>query len=116
MSDRMQVNLKMWLCQVRYQMKPYFYYQLIVVRFFFSSRRQHTSCALVTGVQTCALPISVDQDQLLMIADQIARPPAPRKKGDPAAGRTQRREQIGRASCRERLCQYVQISEVAVSL
>src|SRR3546814_12840941 len=25
--------------------------------FFFSSRRRHTSCALVTGVQTCALPI-----------------------------------------------------------
>src|SRR3546814_3908421 len=27
--------------------------------FFFSSRRGHTSCALVTGVQTCALPIYV---------------------------------------------------------
>src|SRR3546814_5521466 len=26
---------------------------------FFSSRRRHTRCALVTGVQTCALPISV---------------------------------------------------------
>src|SRR3546814_8604405 len=26
-------------------------------RFFFSSRRRHTSCALVTGVKTCALPI-----------------------------------------------------------
>src|SRR3546814_17265140 len=25
--------------------------------FFFSSRRRHTSCALVTGLQTCALPI-----------------------------------------------------------
>src|SRR3546814_6461639 len=35
--------------------------------FFFSSRRRHTRCALVTGVQTCALPIypflvSLDQD------------------------------------------------------
>src|SRR3546814_2935440 len=31
--------------------------------FFFSSRRRHTRCALVTGVQTCALPISqVDID------------------------------------------------------
>src|SRR3546814_1956796 len=29
----------------------YFYF------FFFSSRRRHTRCALVTGVQTCALPI-----------------------------------------------------------
>src|SRR3546814_2619209 len=26
--------------------------------FFFSSRRRHTRCALVTGVQTCALPIA----------------------------------------------------------
>src|SRR3546814_4101427 len=28
-----------------------------VIFFFFSSRRRHTRCALVTGVQTCALPI-----------------------------------------------------------
>src|SRR3546814_4643110 len=28
-----------------------------MVLVFFSSRRRHTSCALVTGVQTCALPI-----------------------------------------------------------
>src|SRR3546814_1154909 len=28
--------------------------------FFFSSRRRHTRCALVTGVQTCALPICQD--------------------------------------------------------
>src|SRR3546814_14359082 len=31
---------------------------LYVVVFFFSSRRRHTRCALVTEVQTCALPIS----------------------------------------------------------
>src|SRR3546814_10579645 len=29
----------------------------LVFVFFFSSRRRHTRCALVTGVQTCALPI-----------------------------------------------------------
>src|SRR3546814_11594951 len=29
----------------------------VFIFFFFSSRRWHTSCALVTGVQTCALPI-----------------------------------------------------------
>src|SRR3546814_13100322 len=29
-----------------------------MVFLFFSSRRRHTRCALVTGVQTCALPIS----------------------------------------------------------
>src|SRR3546814_3390562 len=28
--------------------------------FYFSSRRRHTRCALVTGVQTCALPICID--------------------------------------------------------
>src|SRR3546814_10839912 len=31
----------------------------LCVVFFFSSRRRHTRCALVTGVQTCALPISL---------------------------------------------------------
>src|SRR3546814_16596337 len=31
--------------------------------FFFSSRRRHTRCALVTGVQTCALPISLISPQ-----------------------------------------------------
>src|SRR3546814_5316933 len=30
---------------------------ILSVIFFFASRRRHTSCALVTGVQTCALPI-----------------------------------------------------------
>src|SRR3546814_3340374 len=30
----------------------------ITIVVFFSSRRRHTRCALVTGVQTCALPIS----------------------------------------------------------
>src|SRR3546814_5473109 len=32
--------------------------------FFFSSRRRHTRCALVTGVQTCALPISISRAAL----------------------------------------------------
>src|SRR3546814_5995141 len=31
---------------------------VVLISFFFSSRRRHTRCALVTGVQTCALPIS----------------------------------------------------------
>src|SRR3546814_8373299 len=31
---------------------------LFLLFVFFSSRRRHTRCALVTGVQTCALPIS----------------------------------------------------------
>src|SRR3546814_13259980 len=35
-----------------------------VLFFFFSSRRRHTRCALVTGVQTCALPISPSAPEL----------------------------------------------------
>src|SRR3546814_4259919 len=34
---------------------------MFVFFFFFSSRRRHTRCALVTGVQTCALPISLPE-------------------------------------------------------
>src|SRR3546814_1603738 len=50
--------------------------------FFFSSRRRHTRCALVTGVQTCALPIlvipfvvayTVRCDHPLLVAYQQAR-------------------------------------------
>src|SRR3546814_3908706 len=33
------------------------------VLFFFSSRRRHTRCALVTGVQTCALPICLPRNK-----------------------------------------------------
>src|SRR3546814_6394179 len=32
----------------------------VVLCLFFSSRRRHTRCSLVTGVQKCALPISLD--------------------------------------------------------
>src|SRR3546814_12722463 len=39
--------------------------------FFFSSRRRHTRCALVTGVLTCALPISAALDaQLAALAER----------------------------------------------
>src|SRR3546814_6430602 len=31
---------------------------IVFICFFFSSRRRHSRCASVTGVQTCALPIS----------------------------------------------------------
>src|SRR3546814_4197492 len=39
-------------CSVLYFWSPFSYHF-----FFFSSRSRHTRCALVTGVQTCALPI-----------------------------------------------------------
>src|SRR3546814_17253275 len=47
----------------------------VFVIFFFSSRRRHTRCALVTGVQTCALPISfgLAQDIEKMRAMGLAR-------------------------------------------
>src|SRR3546814_2551318 len=44
---------------------------LFSIFFFFSSRRRHTRCALVTGVQTCALPIYPGAEVLehLTVAD-----------------------------------------------
>src|SRR3546814_12825556 len=44
--------------------------------FFFSSRRRHTRCALVTGVQTCALPIS---GSLIHIGSQMGHVGAPNR-------------------------------------
>src|SRR3546814_9603552 len=39
--------------------------------FFFSSRRRHTRCALVTGVQTCALPIYLDGLRVDAVASML---------------------------------------------
>src|SRR3546814_9257717 len=84
-----------------------------VLFFFFSSRRRHTRCALVTGVQTCALPILLAG----MLLDQqypmehAFRGPAKvlERFGslDPVKIAGADPEEIGRASCRERVCQYV---------
>src|SRR3546814_2581727 len=87
--------------------------------FFFSSRRRHTRCALVTGVQTCALPIC----SLIAECSSSTLPAARGGAGvqwigaeaeprgrlfAPATGRTLMSiDEIGRASCRERVCQYV---------
>src|SRR3546814_9771629 len=93
---------------------------------FFSSIRRHTRCALVTGVQTCALPISatIDADHVGKFPD-TAQPHGRTGCGkyeDPAASPTavdrnlvcRHRDhaqafekEIGRASCRERMCQDV---------
>src|SRR3546814_5516548 len=45
-------------------MTPFEMHDLVL--FFFASRRRHTRCALVTGVQTCALPIcsNISQRQI----------------------------------------------------
>src|SRR3546814_16373736 len=104
--------------------------------FFFLSRSRHTICALVTGVQTCALPISLyfgstspamaealdrlAADGLMLDAMQLRAFPFPEAVRDFILAHDkvfvveQNRDGIGRASCRER--QYVKISVVAVSL
>src|SRR3546814_12845926 len=44
--------------------------------FFFSSRRRHTRCALVTGVQTCALPIYQRAADLIPLLNDCGDVPA----------------------------------------
>src|SRR3546814_9479606 len=99
--------------------------------FFFSSRRRHTRCALVTGVQTCALPISRADDLVdrrTVVARTGARNPSPQGHASMStraqlsrllraarlrrvlivlAGALPLLGEIGRASCRESVCQYV---------
>src|SRR3546814_5879663 len=97
-------------------------YIVFVVFFFFSSRRRHTRCALVTGVQTCALPIyngdvghgeramfifpRYDGDNKSSILYIVSPKKIPESATDTAAKDTNE-VKIGRASCRERVCQYV---------
>src|SRR3546814_7602138 len=99
---------------------------ILFVFFFFSSRRRHTRCALVTGVQTCALPIF---DYIRHLARAYEREESPAARDAMAQILTNSRMcaegkrplcqdtgivnvflkvgKIGRASCRERVCQYV---------
>src|SRR3546814_2635797 len=100
----------------------------VLMFFFFSSRRRHTRCALVTVVQTCALPIFTNAEiapefivgetgegwkiatTTLMHerrgADGLRA--APRAKEAPGRCYAEEAEEkIGRTSCRERVCQYV---------
>src|SRR3546814_7682874 len=70
------------------------FYVIVVVSvfgcsFFFSSRRRHTRCALVTGVQTCALPISVRAGH--RGARAPVRAAAKRRTAKPLRGRADRR-------------------------
>src|SRR3546814_9261443 len=57
--------------------------------FFFSSRRRHTRCALVTGVQTCALPILHGGPHAALQPLAPVDPSSDRggRTGDPADGR-----------------------------
>src|SRR3546814_6938250 len=85
--------------------------------FFFSSRRRHTRCALVTGVQTCALPICRATGKLVGILTNrdvrfASHPAQPIRELMTHENLVTVRDgvskdEIGRASCRERVCQYV---------
>src|SRR3546814_4344472 len=94
----------------------------VVSSLFFSSRRRHTRCALVTGVQTCALPIltiglgETVADDGVQAAHEKRAGFVRRQREDRVgglerftkmAGLQPELRQIGRASCRERVCQYV---------
>src|SRR3546814_4058664 len=59
---------------------------LVLLYFFFSSRRRHTRCALVTGVQTCALPISLRTytHQRPARSDSLSRKSGQRQRDSPA--------------------------------
>src|SRR3546814_2520853 len=45
---------------------------VVIYLCFFSSRRRHTRCALVTGGQTCALPITIDMETATIFAAGFA--------------------------------------------
>src|SRR3546814_8250893 len=90
---------------------PYMYVIIcIFVYFFFSSRRRHTICALVTGVQTCALPIS-EVGHHEIVWDGLDDDGEALEDGLygflVTAIDADKKPEIGRASCRERVCQYV---------
>src|SRR3546814_9826186 len=106
-------------------MLAWWFLDCVWVFFFFSSRRRHTRCALVTGVQTCALPIyaGIESRCEIHVMDLVERRQLIRQRalfserivvhigsgvgGKDAAGAQQQSGEIGRASCRERVCQYV---------
>src|SRR3546814_3127129 len=70
---------------------------LLVYLFFLSSRSRHTSCALVTGVQTCALPIYRTGASLHAVNDP-ARSSLPRRCA--GSSPAQRRRSPGRPGTR----------------
>src|SRR3546814_3650055 len=95
--------------------------------FFFSSRRRHTRCALVTGVQTCALPICIGGAAMLgsfqivrerfhsneLVQSLVMTDPQVATRIQQLGGAYARvltdpiLRQSGRASCRETVCQDV---------
>src|SRR3546814_7642045 len=92
----------------------------LVWSFFFSSRRRHTRCALVTGVQTCALPILFAGDEapsaaepgLDLVGDEerAVAPAQPRRLGEVGLVRQRSEERrVGKEcvnTCRSRWSPY----------
>src|SRR3546814_6833185 len=100
-------------CGVCQQCLMWLEYHFLIF-FFFSSRRRHTRCALVTGVQTCALPIYncsrfFDEPAILLAILEEAREVMIESGVNHGVGLTEATDhaEIGRASCRERVCQSV---------
>src|SRR3546814_15800987 len=85
-------------------------YAVLVMFFFFSSRRRHTRCALVTGVQTCALPISPKRHDSLHGQDRtlLNRLFAPLLRRD--------QESCGRIDAKRRLMAYSSQSDMPALL
>src|SRR3546814_16181626 len=74
------------------------------VFFFFSSRRRHTRCALVTGVQTCALPILIYGQVRIIYHDLGKNLPVPTRGLDAVLSRSEERR-VGKecvSTCRSR--------------
>src|SRR3546814_3852792 len=71
--------------------------------FFFSSRRRHTRCALVTGVQTCALPIC-RQIEWIIVGCMAGRSPGARALTDRSEERRVGKECV--STCRSRWSPY----------
>src|SRR3546814_3363008 len=60
------------------------FFSVVLMGFFLSSRRRHTRCALVTGVQTCALPISMRLPDTQLALTSARHIPAKAVAPDPA--------------------------------
>src|SRR3546814_2939055 len=91
----------MWCLVQGLRLVLWLIFSVSVLFFFFSSRRRHTSCALVTGVQTCALPISVRGEAAVPAALCGARGDGGRRLSHQEMGRPRRSAQGGRSgACR----------------
>src|SRR3546814_1291276 len=79
---------------------------------FFSSRRRHTRCALVTGVQTCALPISPIVSSITLFQENNMRASLDAEAGNNALAQRQQRSEerrVGKecvSTCRSRWSPY----------